>query len=199
MQLWSHEATQDALRQDAQKQNDEAQSLREILRSKQRTGGEPGGASPPAIPIVMCGKTEQIGLSVIAGLKPEYEVIHFVTTPASGAVIIPALLASGAPPPHAETSTIGSGNYAAAPRAVILGGAFDDAAVAVLRKAVADAQEGGSADVRRVPWLRQDPDKPAPPLGPEYGKAMVARVKEALARLEAEGKLGGTHGGEEWY
>ncbi|GKT47180.1 uncharacterized protein ColSpa_07361 [Colletotrichum spaethianum] len=198
MQLWSHEATQDAIKQDAQAQNQEAQTLREMLNSKPKTNDEPHESSPPAIPIALCGKAERIGRGVIAGLKPEYEVIHFITSPASGAVILPALLAAQPPPSHPETSTIGSGNYAAAPRVVVLGGAFDEAATAVLQTAVAHAR-AQSADVRTVPWLRQDSSKPAPPIGPEYGQAMVVRVKEALARLEGEGKLDGSYGGDEWY
>ncbi|GJC85907.1 hypothetical protein ColLi_08745 [Colletotrichum liriopes] len=210
MQLWSHEATKDALKQDAPHQNDEAQALREVLGSKSTAGDEPHTPLPsPPTPVALCGKTEQIGRGVIAGLKPEYEgkppvantppkVTHFVTSPTSGAVILPALLASRPPPPHPETSTIGSGNYAAAPRAVVLGGAFDDAATAALREAVAGAR-AQSAGVRKVPWLRQDSSKPAPPLGPEYGKAMVVRVKEALARLQGEGKLDGGYEGDEWY
>ncbi|EFQ31647.1 uncharacterized protein GLRG_06936 [Colletotrichum graminicola M1.001] len=175
---------------------------------------EPRGPLSPAIPVVVCGKMEQVGGKVIAGLMPEYDaqsgdwidtntspkVIHFVTSPASGAVILPALLASRPLPSHPDTSTIGSGNYAAAPRAVILGGAFDDAATAVLQEAVADARARASADVRTVPWLRQDSSKPAPPRGgPGYGEAIVARVRKALARLEGEGKLDGNYGGDEWY
>ncbi|KAK2002540.1 hypothetical protein LX36DRAFT_568082, partial [Colletotrichum falcatum] len=127
------------------------------------------------------------------------KVIHFITSPTSGAAILPALLASQPSPSHPDTSTIGSGNYATAPRAVILGGAFDDAATAVLQEAVSDAGARLSADVRTVLWLRQDQSKPAPPLGPGYGEAMIARVREALARLKGEGKLDGSYGGEEWY
>ncbi|KAK1983564.1 hypothetical protein LZ30DRAFT_714075 [Colletotrichum cereale] len=196
MQLWSHKATQDDLEQDANPRADEAQALREMLVSKLQEPREPSSATTP---VALCGKTEQVGRSVIAGLRPEYDVIHFVTTPTSGAVILPALLTSRPPPSHPDTSTIGSGNYAAAPRAVILGGALDDAATAVLQEAVAGARALPFADVRTVPWLRQDPSKPTPPLGPEYGEAMVARVREALARLEGEGKLDGSYGGDEWY
>lgn len=39
------------------------------------------------------------------------------------------------------------------------------------------------SDAKRVPWLRADTSKPAPPLGPEYGKAMVQRSKECLGGL----------------
>ncbi|KAK1958528.1 hypothetical protein LY78DRAFT_707559 [Colletotrichum sublineola] len=167
-----------------------------MLVSKIQESREP---SSTVIPVALCGKAEQVGCIVIAGLRPEYEVIHFVTSPTSGAAILPALLASRPPPSHPDASTIGSGNYAAAPRAVILGRAFDDAATAVLQEAVADARVQASADVRTVPWLRQDSSKPMPPIGPKYGEAIVARVRVALARLEEEGKLDGSYGGDEWY
>ncbi|KAF9878940.1 hypothetical protein CkaCkLH20_03840 [Colletotrichum karsti] len=169
-------------------------SLREILEMAPEANKTP-------IPVICCGKTEQIGRGVIEGLKPEYEVIHFITTPASGAAIIPAILAGQTPPPtHADSSAIGSGNYAAAPRAIILGSAFDDDALATIKKGVADAAaKAGGPEMRKVPWVRNDTSKPAPPIGPEYGRAVVARCKEALGRLEKEGKLDGGYDGDEWY
>jgi hypothetical protein len=42
---------------------------------------------------------------------------------------------------------------------------------------------------RRIPWLRVDSTLPHPPLGPEYAKAVVERVKAMLAKLEEEGKF----------
>ncbi|KAF6814937.1 hypothetical protein CSOJ01_03767 [Colletotrichum sojae] len=160
-------------------------SLLELLRSE---------GKPFRIPVVLCGKTEKIGSGVIAALKPEFEVVHFITTPASGAEIIPALLAGREPPTHPDSSSIGSGEYAETPRAVILGAAFDEEATQTLRKAVSEAP-----DARKVPWLRHDAGKPAPPIGPEYGLAVVARVREVLERLEGEGKLDGTYGEDVWY
>ncbi|KAK2047593.1 hypothetical protein LZ31DRAFT_592233 [Colletotrichum somersetense] len=161
---------------------------------------KPREPSSPAVPVVVFGKTEQVGRIVIDGLMPEYDVIHFITSPTSGALILPALLEARTPPYHAETSTIGSGNYTAAPRAVIFGAAFDDAATAVVQESVADARARSSAGVRTVPLLRSDPSKPAPPRGgPGYGEAVVSKVREALVRLEEEGKLDGSYGGVEWY
>ncbi|OLN87223.1 hypothetical protein CCHL11_03602 [Colletotrichum chlorophyti] len=224
MQAWHTEASREA-----RNQQDAPSSIRELIEKRDND------VRPSAIPVALCGKTEQVGRGVIEGLKPEYEgeplypskhhtppgekhppfpprlheirlsanmtrvsaarkVVHFITTPVSGAVILPALLSNQPPPSHPDSSAIGSGNYATPPRAVILGGAFDDATTEVLRKAVAETQ-----GAREVPWLSQDSSKPAPPLGPEYGKAMVARVKEALTRLEGEGKLDGSYGGAEWY
>lgn len=43
--------------------------------------------------------------------------------------------------------------------------------------------------IHPVPWLRPDLSKPAPPLGPEYGKALVARIKKLVPELEKEGKM----------
>jgi hypothetical protein len=41
-----------------------------------------------------------------------------------------------------------------------------------------------------VPWLRLDLSKPAPPLGPAYGKALVERIKVVMKELEEVGKMG---------
>ncbi|KAI0809958.1 hypothetical protein GGR55DRAFT_146701 [Xylaria sp. FL0064] len=130
-------------------------------------------------PVILCGKTEQIGQGVIANLKPEYEVIHFVLTPEAGAVQIPAILQGHQSPP--SDSALGSKDYSKTPVAVILGGGYDDADIDMIMKA--------SKGIKPIPWLRPDLSKPAPPLGPEYGKAMVARVKDVLAQLSEDGKM----------
>ncbi|KAI1771001.1 hypothetical protein F4818DRAFT_430846 [Hypoxylon cercidicola] len=130
-------------------------------------------------PVILCGKTEEIGRGVIAFLKPEYDVIHFVMTPEAGVAQIPAILQGEQAPP--SDSTLGTKDYSKPPIAVILGAAFDDAGTEVMMRA--------AAGIRPVPWLRPDTTKPAPPLGPEYGKAMVERIKELLAQLREEGKL----------
>ncbi|KAI2602098.1 hypothetical protein GGR54DRAFT_553251 [Hypoxylon sp. NC1633] len=130
-------------------------------------------------PVILCGKTELIGRGVIAGLKPEFDVIHFIMTPEAGIVQIPAILkGEQAPPSHSE---LGSKDYSELPVAIILGGGYDDADIEVMIKA--------SAGIKPMPWLRPDLTKPAPPLGPEYGKALVARIKELLAELQKEGKM----------
>lgn len=105
--------------------------------------------------------------------------MHFVMTPEDGASQIPAILRGENPP--APKSELGTKDYSTAPVAVILGGGYDDAGVEQMMKA--------SVGTKPVPWLRPDLTKPAPPLGPEYGKALVARIKELLAQLEKEGKL----------
>ncbi|KAK3395194.1 hypothetical protein B0H63DRAFT_462791 [Podospora didyma] len=130
-------------------------------------------------PVILCGRTEQIGVGVVATLKPEYDVIHFVMTPESGAVQIPAILKGETSPP--ADSELGSKDYSKPPVAVILGGGYEDAGIELMMKA--------SAGTKPIPWLRPDLTKPAPPLGPEYGKALVARIKDLLAQLEKDGKM----------
>ncbi len=83
--------------------------------------------------------------------------------------------------PPLSDSALGSKDYSRLPVAIILGGGYDDASTDLMMKA--------AAGIKPIPWLRPDLTKPAPPLGPEYGKVLVARVKELLARLEKEGKM----------
>ncbi|EWY81422.1 hypothetical protein FOYG_15669 [Fusarium oxysporum NRRL 32931] len=147
------------------------------------------------IPIILCGKTEFIGERVIEALKPEIEVVQFILPGDSGRVIIPALLAGKSPPSHPDSSAIGSGNYSNAPRAVVLGGAFEESDIATLRDAVKTVN-----GARGVAWLRQDTTQPAPPVtSPEYPKLMTRRTKEAVIKLNKDGKLDGTYDGLEWY
>jgi hypothetical protein len=138
--------------------------------------------SSAPIPILITGKAEVVGKGIIAGLSPEYEVVHFTLASAIENEL-PLLLQNKVPEP--ASSSLGTGNWSAPPRALLIGGAYTDDDVASLRKLI-DETEG---NVRRIPWLRVDSSKPAPPLGPEYGKAVVERAREALKRLEGEGKL----------
>ncbi|KAI7769222.1 hypothetical protein LZL87_011939 [Fusarium oxysporum] len=122
-------------------------------------------------------------------------VVQFILPGDSGQVIIPALLAGRSPPSHPDSSAIGSGNYNNAPRAVVLGGAFEESDIATLRDAVKTVN-----GARGVAWLRQDTTQPAPPVtSPEYPKLMTRRTKEAVIKLNKDGKLDGTYDGLEWY
>ena len=80
---------------------------------------------------------------------------------------------------------------------MLLGAGYDDAAVEEMREACGELKDG-------VFWLRPDTGKPAPPLGPEYGKALVRRIKDVLGGLreEKEGEEEGVkegRGGVVWY
>ncbi|KAH8880576.1 hypothetical protein GQ53DRAFT_703759 [Thozetella sp. PMI_491] len=134
------------------------------------------------IPIILSGATEVVGTRVVAGLKPEYEVIHF-TLANAGAKEIPLLLKGEVP--TAPSSALGSGNWSTPPKAVVFGGAWDDKSIADLRKAAAE-----TPGTRRIPWLRVDANKPHPPHnGPEYGKHIMERLRGLLKELESDGKL----------
>jgi hypothetical protein len=100
-------------------------------------------------------------------------------TPESGAVQIPAILRGETDVP--SDSALGSKNYSRGIRAIILGAGYDDEATEILRNA--------ARGIKSLPWLRPDLSKPAPPLGPEYGKALVARIKETVKELQGNGKM----------
>lgn len=151
-----------------------------------------------AKPVVLCGRSPQIASSVKKGLEPEYEgvllsilssprssnlasVIHIILSPAAGVSDIPAILQGQSPSSTEEN--IGTQNYSNLPIAVVTGGGYDDR----LFKEMYDAAKGKG---KAVHWLRPDLSVQTPPLGPDYGKHMVGRVKACLERLEGEGKLG---------
>lgn len=73
-------------------------------------------------------------------------------------------------------SALGSKNYDKTPEAILLGAGYNQEEVEQIRNA--------SKGIKGIPWLRPDTTKPAPPLGPEYGKALVARIKETLKKLD---------------
>lgn len=107
--------------------------------------------------------------------------VHFILTPADGVAKIPLLLKGEKTVP--SVSALGSKNYSQPPAAVLIGAGYDDVAVAEMMEAAA------TAGTKPVPWLRPDMTKPAPPLGPEYGKAMVQRIKETLKELAEKGGM----------
>ena len=115
-------------------------------------------------------------------------VVHFIQTIDAGKQQIPALLRGDNP--GSSSSSLGSKNYERTPIAVLLGAAFDDQGVQELKEAAKGAKS--------VPWLRPDTSKPTPPPGPEYGKAMVTRIKEKMKDLEERGELEG-NGEVVWF
>lgn len=100
-------------------------------------------------------------------------------TPESGKEQIPFIFRGETPP--SVDSELGTKDYSQKPVAVVLGAGYDDDGVKLMMEA--------SKGIHPIPWLRPDTSKPAPPLGPEYGKAMVRRVKELVVELENGGKM----------
>ncbi|KAI1322181.1 hypothetical protein F5Y16DRAFT_404750 [Xylariaceae sp. FL0255] len=129
-------------------------------------------------PLLVIGRTMQIGTVVTELLKPEYEVIHFMLGADAAKKQMPPLLRGESVTSDTE---LGTKDYSRPPVAVILGAGYSDDDVADIMKTA-----GG---IRPMPWLQCDTTKPTPPLGPEYGKTLVMRVKELLGKLKAEGKM----------
>ncbi|KAA8652646.1 uncharacterized protein ATNIH1004_001551 [Aspergillus tanneri] len=143
------------------------------------------------LPVLLCGRLERVGSLVIEELKPEYEVIHFITSVEDGTINLPLILSGNLP--KWEGSGLGSKIYSRAPKAVILGGGYDDEAIEKLRQAVAISQ-----GTIQVPWLKADPKKTeaGPTPGTEaYCRSAAARIKETLEILEKTGRLDGTEDG----
>ncbi|KAM7208354.1 hypothetical protein V8F20_001332 [Naviculisporaceae sp. PSN 640] len=143
------------------------------------------------IRVLAAGKHEGMGRRVIEGLRPEVEVVHFMLSTSIESEL-PYLLQNKLPPNPA--SNIASDILGrpislseTPPQALILGGAYNDDAVASLRALVQD-----SSKYRQIPWVRVDASKSkfSPAEEPEkYSQDVISRFKEGLVKLEKEGKL----------
>ncbi|KAJ6010144.1 hypothetical protein N7499_004453 [Penicillium canescens] len=137
------------------------------------------------IPIVLCGRLEKVGSIVISELEPDYEVTYFVMSVEDGIRNLPLIL-SGSTPVN-DKSSLGSKNYSALPKAVILGGGYDDEAITQLREAVTS-----SPGTIKIPWLKADPEKTkvGPTPGSEkYCRAAASRMKHILGTILEKGDL----------
>ncbi|KAI1138558.1 hypothetical protein F5Y05DRAFT_43737 [Hypoxylon sp. FL0543] len=153
-----------------------------------------GGLAAP-IPVVVCGKAENVGRVVVDGLKPEYEVVLFCLGSEPTAAEVPYILRGTAPP--AQSSYIGTGNYAKPPVAVLMGQAWDEAAVAKVKSAIRGV--GLRPDASPV-IMRNDTSIPTPqPPAPEYTEQLLRRMRDTLGKLVAGEKLDGPEEGVVWY
>ncbi|KAK7920763.1 hypothetical protein PG985_008785 [Apiospora marii] len=157
------------------------------------------------IPIIVCCKTEQIGAGMIQSLKPEYDVVHLILDVENASREISSILSGEAP--SMPSSHLGSKRYgtgeALRPRVIILGGAYSDGSIEKIDEEVQllllRTRAAPTAATTKIPFLKASQTAAMPPLGPEYGKKMVQRVKACLRNLEEEGKFDGTHGGVYLY
>ncbi|OTA94646.1 hypothetical protein M434DRAFT_394571 [Hypoxylon sp. CO27-5] len=147
------------------------------------------------IPVVVCGKVEKVGKVVVEGLKPEYEVILFCLGSQPTAAEVPYILRGTAPP--TQSSYIGSGNYATPPVAVLMGQAWDEAAVAQVKTAI----QGVGLPRKASPVVMRNDTSIAtpPPPAPEYAVQLLRRMRETLGKLLAGEKLDGPEEGVIWY
>ncbi|KAI0467409.1 hypothetical protein F4859DRAFT_525323 [Xylaria cf. heliscus] len=133
------------------------------------------------IPIILCGKTLETGERVIAFLRPDVEVIHFIDSFEYAKDNLPDLLA-GRGPNSPSSNQLGTHNYKKPPRAVIFGRAFDPAHVKELNQR---CRGTGSVSVA---WIAGDPAV-KPPAHPDLGYAQkgAENVKRALMEWENTG------------
>ena len=110
----------------------------------------------------------------------------------AGVEEIPLLLSGRAPPD--TSSNLGSKNYDAVPKAVVLGGGFDDAAFQKMHDA---CKKEGAAN--KVPWLRVDMTQvragqkaaTKPPSAAEFdafAADTAERVKKCLEKEDVKGE-----------
>ncbi|KAJ5123492.1 hypothetical protein N7448_009589 [Penicillium atrosanguineum] len=134
-----------------------------------------------ALPIIACGSTNPQVFNAVKPLYlPEYEIIHNVTSSASGAVEIPLML-QGQAPPIAEEPNRGTMDYSRPPVAVFVGALYGDAEFDEMRQAC--------RGLSSVPWLKIDMTIERPALGPGYAEHIVNRIKTCMEKIKAEGKL----------
>jgi len=112
-------------------------------------------------------------------------VIHACLSPAAGGEEISAILRGGKPSPsNSEAAELGIHDYPKPPAAIALGAGYEEEDGKAMREACTDHLD--------IPWLMFDKSTPLDvPMGPEYGKAVVARGKLLLKKLQDEGKLNG--------
>ncbi|CAG8954699.1 hypothetical protein HYFRA_00004621 [Hymenoscyphus fraxineus] len=107
----------------------------------------------------------------------DFPVIHLCLSNKVAKSQIPLILKME---PVTTNNELGSKNYTAIPKAVIMGAGYSDSDVDSIRKACLDAQ------TPLVPWLRPDTRLPTPSLGPEYCRALVARIKALMMDMKKD-------------
>ncbi|TLS22498.1 uncharacterized protein PpBr36_10063 [Pyricularia pennisetigena] len=153
------------------------------------------------IPVLVTGQHERIGQPVCKALLPEISAVHF-TLVAHIEEELPLLLAGERPnPPNNSVVTPGKWEPESNPPvALLLGGAYTDEMVQNLRASSGygpdDVVAKGSSPTapRRIPWIKIDSAKSTlGPQDPGYSADVVRRLKQAVLKLQADGKLDGQH------
>ncbi|KAL3480547.1 hypothetical protein BJX99DRAFT_254537 [Aspergillus californicus] len=133
------------------------------------------------IPVVLLGRTTAVGKPVSQFLRPEYEVIHFITSDEAAYAELPRLLA-GQDPQAANPNDIGTRNYTEPPRVLIFGRGYTPELVKEFQKACAESIK------QPVAWVVGDPAKmPTAPPGPGYAEVVTNKVKGVLETWKEEG------------
>jgi len=149
-------------------------------------------SSAKAIPIIVAGAHEAMGAKVASALAPEVEMIYFVPRDVRTQEV--PILFRGEKP-DSPSSSVGTGNFGVAPKAILLGGAFKAADIEELRTLAATGAAATGKEKLRIPWISIDNSKSEIPLGPGYAEDVAARCKSVILRLKEEGKLEGNDEG----
>ncbi|KAI5855064.1 hypothetical protein GGS23DRAFT_445781 [Durotheca rogersii] len=132
------------------------------------------------VPVVLCGKTLEVGEKVTPMIKPEIEVIHFVNSYEYAKENLGDLIA-GRGPKAPSGNVVGSHDYSKPPRAVIFGRAFAPEDVKELNRLF----RGSGTPVA---WIAGDPSViPPENPGPGYAEKAADNVKRALNRWKDAG------------
>ncbi|KAI1259024.1 hypothetical protein F5Y18DRAFT_411337 [Xylariaceae sp. FL1019] len=78
-----------------------------------------------SVPIALIGIHQEIGGPVSEGLKPKYEVVHFMQSMSAAKEDLPHLLQTQSPP-NAHANDVGTGDYSRQIRAVVMGRGFSE-------------------------------------------------------------------------
>ncbi|KAL3457263.1 hypothetical protein BJX64DRAFT_269253 [Aspergillus heterothallicus] len=134
------------------------------------------------IPLVLLGRSVEVGRPVSQFLRPQYEVIYFIQTPERARSELPKLLAGKEPAP--TDNNIGTNNFAQPPRVLMFGRGYTIDFVEELRKSLAGVSK------EPVAWIVGDPAKaPTGPPGPGYIEQVANAAKAAVSSwAEAGGK-----------
>ncbi|KAI1384551.1 uncharacterized protein F4822DRAFT_433095 [Hypoxylon trugodes] len=138
-------------------------------------------ATITSTPVVLCGKTLEVGEKVTSLILPEIEVIHFINSYEDAKAHLGDLLA-GRGPKTPSSNHIGTHDYSRPPRAVIFGRAFAPADVQELNRLYR-----GTGKVP-VAWIAGDPAvKPPAQPGPGYAEKGADNVKRAFFKWSEDG------------
>ncbi|KAK8131365.1 hypothetical protein PG984_007803 [Apiospora sp. TS-2023a] len=133
------------------------------------------------VPIILCGKSLEVGEKVAPLIQPEMDVIHFINSYDDAKSDLGHLLA-GHGPKSSTPNHIGSHDYSRPPRAVIFGRAFQADDVKEMHRLHCGSSAGPIA------WIAGDPSiVPPPNPGPGYAEKGADNVKRAFLKWKEQG------------
>ncbi|KAL2114862.1 hypothetical protein VTJ04DRAFT_10525 [Mycothermus thermophilus] len=148
---------------------------------------------PPStsIPVASLGAKAEVASAIRKLLEPEYDLVHMCLSPAAASAELPAVCAGDLSVP--DSTGIGSNasrpeSERRVPRAIIFGGAVDDATLESIMSAVREAVAAkGGKEIGVVRVLREDVKAE----GVDFPNAEILTkiIRRKLGVLEGEGKL----------